>query len=307
MLKTPVALLVFNRPETTRRVFEAIRLARPSRFLIVADGPREDRPGEADLCAAVRAIIDGVDWPCEVQKEYSERNLGCRNRISSGLEWVFQVAEEAIILEDDCLPHPDFFRFCETLLERYREDERIMMIGGSNYLLDELDIQESFCFSRYFAIWGWATWRRAWAKYDLSMKDWPKLRQQNQLASYYNDFFMRKYVTSMFDKAYRGDVDTWDAQWFYSCLFNNGLSAVPRKNLISNIGLEGTHTSRDVSNHNFPVFGIKPEVLIFPANVYPHRLYDEEFFRRKIRRTFRMKVENRIHLLLSSLKFRAGD
>jgi hypothetical protein len=118
MLKTPVALLVFNRPDTTRRVFEAIRLARPSRLLIVADGPRKDRPGEAALCAAVRAIIDGVDWPCEVQKEYSEINLGCRNRISRGLEWVFQVAEEAIILEDDCLPHPDFFRFCETLLER---------------------------------------------------------------------------------------------------------------------------------------------------------------------------------------------
>jgi len=306
-LKTPVAFLVFNRPETTRRVFEAIRIARPCRLLVVADGPRENHPGEAARCAEVRAIIDRIDWPCDVLKEYSEFNLGCGRRISSGLDWVFREVEEAIILEDDCLPHPDFFRFCELLLEYYREDERIMMIGGSNYLLDTLDIQESFCFSRYFSIWGWATWRRAWAKYDLSLKGWPKLRQQNQLGSFYREPFMRKHVASMFDKAYRGDVDTWDAQWFFTCLFNNGLSAVPRKNLVSNIGLEGTHTSRDISNHNFPVFGIEPEVITFPDKVFPNRLYDEEFFRRKIRRTFRMKVENRMHLLLSSLKYRAGD
>jgi hypothetical protein len=306
MLKTPVALLLFNRPETTRRVFEAVRRARPARLLVVADGPRKDRPGEGDLCAAVRAVVDGIDWPCEVLKEYSECNLGCRNRVSSGLDWVFKVAEEAIILEDDCLPHPDFFRFCEALLERYREDDRVVMIGGTNYLRDKLDIRESFCFSRYFAIWGWATWRRAWAHFDLAMRDWPELKRQGQLNGFYRQSFVRKHLAAMFDLAYLGKLDTWDVQWFYSCLFNNGLSVVPRRNLISNIGLDGTHTSRDISNHNFPVFGMEPGELVFPGMVFPNRSYDEEFFRRKIRRTLRMKIENRMHLLLSAMKIHAG-
>ncbi|MBI2355167.1 MAG: glycosyltransferase family 2 protein [Deltaproteobacteria bacterium] len=283
MTGTPVAFLIFNRPDTTARVFEAIRRARPARLLVVADGPRSGRPDDARLCAEVRAVIDSVDWPCEVLKDFAERNLGCKKRVSTGLDWVFSQVEEAIILEDDCLPHPGFFPFCEQLLERYRDDERVMMIGGTNYLLDRLAIKESYFFSRYFPIWGWASWKRAWSRYDIAMKDWERFRSERQLNSFYSQRFMRSYVTNMFDAAHDNRIDTWDIQWFYSCLFNNGLCAVPRVNLISNIGLAGTHTSGDTSNNLFPLFDIEVDDLRHPQQVYPNFLYDNEFFAKKLK------------------------
>ncbi len=134
-LKTPVVFIIFKRPDTTERVFEVIRQTKPTKLLVVADGARTDRPGEADKCAAVRAIIECVDWDCKVLKNYSEINLGCGKRVSSGLDWVFDNVEEAIILEDDCLPHPTFFRFCEELLERYRYDTRVSSISAQNVQL----------------------------------------------------------------------------------------------------------------------------------------------------------------------------
>lgn len=283
-LDTPVALFVFNRPETTARVFEAVRQARPRRLLVVADGARPGRADEAERCAQVRKIVRGVDWPCELQTELSEVNLGCRRRISSGIDWVFRNAEEAVLLEDDCLPHPDFFRFCSTMLARYRDDQRVMMVSGTNYLLDGLSIPEGYCFSRYYAIWGWATWRRAWAKYDITMARWPDLREAEQLRAFYRQPYVREHFTRMFDRVHRGESDTWDLQWAYSCLFNDGLSVVPRRNLISNIGLEGTHTSADHSNHGFPVFPLDPGELVAPSLVFPDVRYDDPFFARKLQR-----------------------
>lgn len=283
MTSTPVAFLIFNRPDTTARVFEAIRRARPARLLVVADGPRPGRPGEERLCAEARAVIDGVDWPCEVLKNFAERNLGCKGRVSSGLDWVFTQVEEAIILEDDCLPHPGFFPFCEQLLERYRNDERVMMIGGTNYLLDSLAIPESYCFSRYFPIWGWASWRRAWSRYDIAMRDWAEFKARRGLDTYYSQRFMRNHVAAMFDAAHDNRIDTWDIQWFYSCLFSNGLCAIPRVNLISNIGLVGTHTSGDTSNNLFPLFDIEVDDLRHPRQVSPNLAYDDEFFAKKFK------------------------
>ena len=181
-LQTPVVLLIFNRPDTTERVFETIRQAKPPKLLVVADGPRADKPGEAEKCAAVRAILDRVDWDCQVIQNYADTNLGCRERVSSGLNWVFETVEEAIILEDDCLPHPTFFRFCEELLERYRHDDRIMTISGNNLQFGRPHTEDGYYFSRYTHIWGWASWRRAWRFYDLEMKAWPELRNTNWLA-----------------------------------------------------------------------------------------------------------------------------
>ncbi len=275
----PIAFLVFNRPETTARVFAAIRAAQPSRLLVVADGPRPDRPGESDLCATVRRITELVDWPCQVERNYAEQNMGCGERVSSGLDWVFSLVEQAIILEDDCLPHPDFFPFCKKMLERYRDDERVMMVGGTNYLLDRLDMPDSYLFSRYFAIWGWATWRRAWQRYDRTMAHWPRLRNERQLSSLYSQHFMVRHLTRLFDTVFSGRLDTWDVQWFYSCLFNNGLSIVPGMNLISNIGVYGTHTGADTTHQYFPVFSLQLDALRHPPLVYPDRRYDAPFFR----------------------------
>ncbi|HIJ87346.1 MAG TPA: glycosyltransferase family 2 protein [Desulfuromonadales bacterium] len=282
-LITPVAFLVFNRPDTTAQVFAAIRQAEPEMLLLVADGPRDDRPGEADLCAKVRGIIEQIDWPCRVLKNYSEKNLGCKGRVSSGLDWVFSEVEEAIILEDDCLPHSDFFPFCQEMLARYHDDERVMMVGGTNYLVDRLDVPESYVFSRYFPIWGWATWRRAWQNYDITMQRWPRFRKEGQLHGYYADSYMRRFLTSTFDNTYCGRINTWDSQWFFSCLSNNGLSIIPARNMISNIGTVGAHAGGYSANNFFPVFPCDVNALTHPALVNPHQLYDQLFFKEQFK------------------------
>lgn len=277
-LKTAVAFMVFNRPDTTEQVFAAIRNAQPETLLLVADGPRSDRPGEAAECSAVRAIVERIDWPCRVLKNYSDVNLGCKGRVSSGLDWVFSEVEEAIILEDDCLPHPDFFSFCETLLELYRHDERIMMIGGTNYLGERLKMPESYVFSRYFPVWGWASWRRAWQRYDLSMGNWPRFREEKQLRGFYADGYMRRFLTSMFDDAFSGRINTWDSQWFFTCLSNNGLSIIPQRNMISNIGTVGAHAGGYSANNFFQLFPCDVNNLVHPEVVCPNQVYDQTFF-----------------------------
>jgi hypothetical protein len=241
-----VAFLIFNRPDTTVRVFEEIRRVRPSKLLVVADGPRADRPGESDKCQAVRAVIDTVDWPCEVLKNYSEVNLGCKMRVSSGLDWVFEQVEEAIILEDDCLPDQSFFPFCDELLERYRDDERVIMISGDNFQDGNWTTEESYYFSRYTHIWGWASWRRAWRNYDVEMKEWPIQKKNGLLKKVFPDSIISRYRWKrIFDSVYDGSIDTWDYQWLLACWKQGGLSCLPKSNLISNIGFgpEATHTS----------------------------------------------------------------
>lgn len=146
-LKTPIAFLIFNRPDTTEKVFCEIAKAKPQKLLVVADGPRSGKAGEAEKCEQARRIISSVDWECEVLTNYSAVNLGCKRRVSSGLDWVFETVEEAIVLEDDCLPSPSFFPFCEELLARYRQDDRIMQVSGSNYI--DTGTEESYLFSKY--------------------------------------------------------------------------------------------------------------------------------------------------------------
>jgi len=245
-LRTPVALLIFNRPDTTQRVFEAIARARPPKLLVVADGPRARRPGEAEKCAQTRAIIERVDWECEVVTNYSEINLGCRNRVASGLDWVFAQVDEAVILEDDCLPHPSFFRFCEDLLERYRHDQRVGMISGDNFQFGTRTGDGSYYFSKYTHIWGWATWRRAWRYYDVSAKLWPQFLTSGHFerATFPLE---RAYWKAVFAAVSAGTLDTWDYQWTLSCWAQSLLSVLPEVNLVSNIGFgpAATHTIRN--------------------------------------------------------------
>jgi len=243
----PVAFFIFNRPEPTRRVFAAIRRAQPSQLLLVADGPRPDRPGEVERCAAARAMLSAVDWPCEVLTNFSQVNLGCRARLSSGLDWVFSTVEEAIILEDDCLPHPDFFPFCAELLERYRDDERIMHIGGVNFQSGHRYGPASYFFSRYTHIWGWASWRRAWQHYDVTMSRWPAAREQVLAA--FESRPERQYWQHAWEQVFNGKLDTWDYQWSFACAEQGGLVALPNVNLVSNIGFgpEALHTKVSTS------------------------------------------------------------
>ena len=249
LLQTPVAFFIFNRPETTRRVFEEIRRVRPPKLLVVADGPRFERPEEAEKCKIVRAIVDTVDWPCDVVKNYSDTNMGCRKRVSSGLDWVFKTVPEAIILEDDCLPNPSFFLFCEELLEKYRNDLRVMHIGGCNFQNGFKRGEGSYYFSIYPHIWGWASWRRAWKYYDVNIYSWCKTINEEFLYTLFTDKKTVRYWKMILDKVQNNEIDTWDYQWTYTVWSHNGLAILPKKNLVSNVGFseEGTHTKATYS------------------------------------------------------------
>lgn len=243
-LTTPVAFIIFNRPDTTERVFAEIARSRPQKLLVVGDGPRANRPGEAEKVAACRAIINRVDWPCEVLTNYSEINLGCKVRVSSGLDWVFAQVPEAIILEDDCLPHPTFFRFCQELLERYRDDERIGMISGDNFQFGKFVSDDSYYFSKYAHIWGWATWRRAWINYDVNANIWPKYKKEGWLDVFCDNIGEKAYWLNAFSGVYEGRINTWDYQWSLTCFSQGHISIMPNRNLVSNIGFgkDATHT-----------------------------------------------------------------
>jgi hypothetical protein len=262
MLSTPVAFFIFNRPEPTRKVFAEIARAKPRRLLVVADGPRGRE--EAERCAETRAVVAQINWECEVLTNFAETNMGCKRRVSSGLTWVFEQCEEAIILEDDCVPHPTFFPFCEELLERYADDERVPMICGSSFHGGGgPSISESYRFSRLGHIWGWASWRRAWQHYDVALSSWPKLRETSWLLDILGDAGAAAYWRDVFDKTHAGEIDTWDYQWFFSWWAQNGLAIIPAVNLISNIGFgdDATHTRtaastmahRAVAEMSFPL------------------------------------------------------
>jgi hypothetical protein len=244
VLRAAVALIVFNRPRTTQRVFAEVARARPRKLFLIADGPRRGREAEPHECAAVRRIVTRVDWPCDVETDFAETNLGCGRRISSGLDWLFSRTEEAIILEDDCLPEPSFFRFADELLERYRHDNRVRHIGGSNFQFGRSRGGASYYFSRYPHVWGWASWRRAWQDYDAQMQRWPALRAAGWLDRQVAQPAERAYWLRMFDRVQSGQLDTWDYQWTLSCWAGEGLSVIPNFNLISNIGFgaSATHT-----------------------------------------------------------------
>jgi len=253
--KTPVTFIIFNRPDTTEKVFEEIRRARPPKLLVVADGPRSDRPGEAEKCAAARAIIEQVDWPCEVLKNYSETNLGCKQRVSSGLDWVFQTVEEAIILEDDCLPHPTFFKYCEELLTFYRANPQVMHISGDNFLFGKEASRESYYFSKYAHVWGWATWRRAWTLFQKWDLDHP----QPDL-SIFRSNSEKKFWSKIYQQVRSNDLKyTWDYQWSLVCMAYRSVCVMPNANLVSNIGfgITATNTKEDSNLANIPAHGME--------------------------------------------------
>jgi hypothetical protein len=288
-MRTPVVLILFNRAETTKAVWEALRRAKPSRLFVIADGPRPSRPGEAEKCREARSIVETLDWDCQLEIDFSDRNLGCRARISSGLDWVFSQVEEAIILEDDCVPDPSFFGFCDALLERYRDDERIMHISGSNYLFGhfaERHSLSSYYFSRYNHSWGWATWRRAWAHYDAEMSRWPLLREQNGLADILvGDEWAIPYWKRIFDQVSAGRIDSWAYIWTFSCWINHGLTILPTVNLISNIGFhaQGSHTLNRYSRFAKMATG----TIELPLQEPPYLIRDHEADRYIQRHNFR--------------------
>lgn len=236
-LDTPVVLFIFNRPDFTAVVFRAIAQAKPKRLLVFADGPRN--ADEVALCAATRAVIK-VDWPCDLTMDVSGVNMGCRERVASGIDQVFAENETAIILEDDCVPDPTFFRFCEEMLDRYRDNERVMSVTGANYLGRWKSgwRSPSYHFSHFGSVWGWATWRRAWEHYDVTMQAWKHPTTKPWLQNVLGNDEMYRFQARRFDIVY-GNSHSWDVAWLFTKLLDDGLTIVPAVNLIRNIGCLG--------------------------------------------------------------------
>jgi hypothetical protein len=297
-LTTPVALLIFNRPDTTERVFNAIAKARPSKLLVVADGPRPHREGEAALCAQTRAIINRVDWECEVITEFADSNMGCKRRVASGIDWIFEQVEEAIILEDDCLPDPSFFRYCEEMLTRYRDNERVGMVSGGNLQFGRRRGSSSYYFSKYTHIWGWASWRRAWKHYDRDLTLWPVFRDQGLLTQLFETSSEQDYWRNSFQWVHEGSLDTWDVSWTFTAITHGMLQVVPNVNLISNIGfganaththVVGVHANMPTQPIEFPL--VHPNFVMADIEADRYIAQDQlapSFMKRKWRRMKRM-------------------
>lgn len=289
-LTTPVLFLVFNRLDTTKKVFEEIRKAKPKKLFVAADGPRNEK--EKIKTEAVRKYILGnVDWSCKVKTLFREKNLGCKCAVSSAITWYFENVEQGIILEDDCLPSQSFFRFCQEMLEKYKDDERIMQISGTN-VEGVSKTEENYFFARAFNAWGWATWRRAWSKYDLEMKEFLKIKK-NKKIKYENVPFRGFKGRRLYKLLKLNKIDTWDYQWIYSCLINSSKCVVPKVNLVENLGLSGgTHTNNSdyptIKRYEIKDFS-KDDPLILNNKTY-QKNYNKFFKRGILKRFFRRLV-----------------
>ncbi len=279
MLKTPVLFLIFNRPDVTFRVFEEIRKVQPERLYIAADGPRQDKDGEGKKCEQARSIVNKIDWKCEVKTLFRDKNLGCRDAVSSAINWFFDNVEEGIILEDDCLPDQSFFTFCETLLEKYRDNEEIMHISGTNFQKGLKRGKQSYYFSKMPLIWGWASWRRAWQKHDLSMKQWPEVKKNGYIKTLFKNKNVANSFIDSFNFVYNKGSHVWDIPWFFACLMNKMLCIIPPRNLISNIGVIGSHTVEETPFHNMKAKHIDVTILRHPQTISANITIEDIIFR----------------------------
>jgi len=274
-VNAPVALILFNRPDLTAAVFARVAAARPPKLLLVADGPRRHEPRDVEKCALARKVVEQIDWDCEVLRNYSDVNLGCGRRPATGITWVFDQVDRAIILEDDCVPDPTFFRFCDILLERFQEDERIMQISGNNFQFGRRRGTYSYFFSRYNICAGaWATWRRAWRHFDFTLSLWPTLRGTPWLQDILDIPVAAAHWARVFQTAHEehDTADYWDYQWTFAFWAQSGLAVAPNCNLVSNLGYryDATHSKDGTSRGaNLPT-----RAMVFPLEHPPYVVAD---------------------------------
>jgi len=254
MLETPVAFFIFNRPRHTSISFSEIKKQQPKKLFIVADGPRGSHPGDAEKVEETRRIIEEVNWPCELEFNFSSVNLGCRKRVITGLDWLFSKVDRAIIIEDDIVPNPDFFEYCSLLLEKYKDRDEIMAITGDNFQDGMVRGEASYYFSKYAHIWGWATWARAWKHNDPDITFWPTFKKSKMWKALALSGNEKQYWEDVLDKMHAHQIDTWDYSWMASIWYQGGLTITPNVNLVSNIGIgpEGTHLISPVEQEGLP-------------------------------------------------------
>ncbi|MFT5663254.1 MAG: hypothetical protein ACI9JR_000637 [Gammaproteobacteria bacterium] len=303
-LQTAVLFLVFNRPEPTAKVFQEIRKAKPPRLYIAADGPRAARDGEAEKVDMVRRIVEKVDWPCDVKTLFREHNAGCKYAVSSAIDWFFEQEAEGIILEDDCLPSQSFFWFCEAMLDRYRNDNRVWQISGTTFFADKITITDAdYFFSRYGPIWGWASWRRAWQHYDVELQNWSNMKQPEVMASVYPSAYERVAKRNIGDALVTNQIDTWDYQWAFIKAYSSALTILAVQNQIVNIGFgsDATHTIAKPSSvpaHSFTVSA----PIKHPKFVIADRFYEQNYAKKMFKKTgILFRIFGRIKALLQGV------
>jgi hypothetical protein len=275
MFNTPILFLIFNRPENTKIVFEEIKKQKPKYLFVAADGARSNNLEDLEKCNATRQlVIEGIDWDCEVKTLFRDVNLGCGVAVSEAITWFFENVEQGIILEDDCLPHPSFFMYCETLLERYKDNEKVYAIGGSSFQNGKNVGEASYFFSNYAYVWGWASWRRAWNSYDYNLKQLSTYKEKQLIKTIDSRSVFKNYWFSILDKVANKEIDTWDYQWLFSIWNNGGLAVVPNVNLISNIGFgkDATHTIGESSFANMETQDIG--TILHPKNIKADKKVD---------------------------------
>ncbi len=277
MYNTPILFIIFNRVRTTPVAFEAIRKMQPKYFFIAADGPRMDKPGEAELCRQTREMVmSKIDWPCEVKTLFRDENWGCGKGVSDAISWFFNQVEEGIVLEDDCIPHPSFFEFCSVLLDRYRDNDKIMHIGGNNFQFGQKRGDGDYYYSFFSHNWGWASWKRAWKYFEYDIDN-----QKNTIQKIYNPQFKKNksflhFLDNRFNEVKMPQNHIWDIQWHFSIIKNKGISITPNINLVQNIGFgeDGTHTLRE---EEWNTLNVAEELQSFrkPSAIFINKEADE--------------------------------
>ena len=296
-MKAPVVFIIFKRIDTTKRVLKLISSYKPNKLYLIADGPKTI--DDNNKCSQIRNFVENnIDWDCDLIKVYSDTNLGCAKRVQTGLDYVFVNEEMAIILEDDTLPDPSFFKFCEELLKRYKNDNSVAHISGCNLQPDAVNFQESYCFSSIVNIWGWATWKRSWRNYDINMHSWDNMDKSSFLEYWIPCKRHRKGTRKMFDlHCNNNDPWTWDYQWVYACWKHNAFSVMPRNNLVTNIGIgpEASNTKSKISIDMYPkVIQSIDQNLIHPQkarNISFEKKYYSAF-QPKVTQLLKQKVKN---------------
>jgi hypothetical protein len=298
-MKTPILFIIFNRPKTTKEVFEVIKQIKPKQLFIAADGPRLNKEDEKEKCKEVRKTVTNIDWNCEVKTLFREKNLGCKLGVSSAINWFFENVEEGIILEDDCVPNKSFFYFCDELLNRYRDSEKIMHISGSNLQFGEKFGTSSYYFSHCPHVWGWATWKRAWRKYDLNMTDLDNFVKSKKTYEVFQNKKLGSFWNSLFKFTKDKSINTWDVQWNYSILNADGLSITPNLNLIRNIGFgsEATHTKE--INNKFEQNTRELNEIIHPTEIIPNLKADYTIYKKVYFRNIFDRISSKIKYFLN--------
>lgn len=294
---TPILLMIFNRPDTTAKVLDEIKKIKPRQLFVAADAARTGRDEEAALVEQTKMLVENmVDWDCEVKTLYREKNLGCKQAVSSAITWFFESVEQGIILEDDCVPDQSFFMYCQELLETYKDDPSVMHIGGSNFQHSKKRGDASYYFSAYNHIWGWATWKRAWDKYDVDIADFPEFVEKEKIKTIWDKTYIQNIWLKKFASVFEKKVDTWDYQWTYAIWNNGGTCIIPNTNLITNIGFgeDATHTKRKDMYANMKRSSIGE--IVHPKNIEINKIADE-FYNKRL--TLKYRIINKLKAYLT--------